>query len=100
MNDHLIFGREPGETGDVDVDELKAALAGDPDPVDDRHHEVVTAPDPTPEERARTARRRHRTWLIFAVVVLLITLSGSLWVMYNMNKNMMPLHIEDVKNLP
>ncbi len=38
--------------------------------------------------------------LIFTVVVLLITLSGSLWVMYNMNKNMMPLHIEDVKNLP
>lgn len=36
--------------------------------------------------------------LIFTVVVLLITLSGSLWVMYNMNKNMMPLHIEDVKN--
>lgn len=33
--------------------------------------------------------------LIFTVVVLLITLSGSLWVMYNMNKNMMPLHIED-----
>ena len=76
MNDHLIFGREPGETGDVDVDELKAALAGDPDPVDPRHHEVVTAPDPTPEERARTARRRHRTWLIFAVVVLLIIVAG------------------------
>ena len=37
---------------------------------------------------------------IRTVVVLLITLSGSLWVMYNMNKNMMPLHIEDVKNLP
>ena len=31
MNDHLIFGREPGETGDVDVDELKAALAANPD---------------------------------------------------------------------
>lgn len=31
MTDHLIFGREPGETGDVDVDELKAALAAAPD---------------------------------------------------------------------
>jgi cytochrome o ubiquinol oxidase operon protein cyoD len=28
--------------------------------------------------------------LIFTVVILVITLSGSLWVMYHMNKNMMP----------
>lgn len=39
--------------------------------------------------------------LIFTVVVLLITLSGSLWVMYNMNKNMMPtMTMEQMKNLP
>ena len=41
MTDHLIFGREPGETGDVDVDELKAALAANPDPVDDTHAAAV-----------------------------------------------------------
>jgi cytochrome o ubiquinol oxidase subunit IV len=28
--------------------------------------------------------------LIFTVVILVIVLSGSLWVMYNMNTNMMP----------
>ena len=39
--------------------------------------------------------------LIFTVVVLLITLSGSLWVMYNMNKNMMPtMTMEQMRNMP
>ncbi len=28
--------------------------------------------------------------LIFTVIVIVITLAGSLWVMYHMNKNMMP----------
>jgi UPF0755 protein len=73
VTDHLIFGREPGETGDVDVDELKAALAARPDPDEPT---APVKPEPTPEERARTARRRHRTWLVFAVVVLLIIVSG------------------------
>jgi UPF0755 protein len=73
VTDHLIFGREPGETGDVDVDELKAALAARPDPDETT---APVKPEPTPEERARTARRRHRTWLVFAVVVLLIIVSG------------------------
>lgn len=73
MNDHLIFGREPGETGDVDVDELKAALAANPD---DEPHPAVVAPEPTPQDRARTARRRHRSWLVFAVVVLLVIVAG------------------------
>ena len=39
--------------------------------------------------------------LIFTVVVVMITLIGSLWVMYNMNKNMMPtMTMEQMKNLP
>ena len=76
MNDHLIFGREPGETGDVDVDELKAALAAGPDADDELHEPAAVAPEPTPEERARIARRRHRSWLVFAVVVLLVIVAG------------------------
>ncbi len=76
MTDHLgIFGREPGETGDVDVDELKAALAARPDP-DPHPHEIPAKPERTPADRARTARRRHRTWLVFAIVVLLIIVAG------------------------
>lgn len=76
MSDHLIFGREPGETGDVDVDELKAALAANPDPADDHHDPAALVAEPTDEERARIARRRHRTWLVFAVVVLLVIVAG------------------------
>ena len=76
MTDHLIFGREPGETGDVDVDELKAALAAAPDADTEPRGAAPAAPEPTPEERARTARRRHRSWLVFAVVVLLVIVAG------------------------
>ncbi|WP_417743798.1 cytochrome o ubiquinol oxidase subunit IV [Salipiger sp.] len=41
---------------------------------------------------------------IFAVVILVIVLAGSLWVMHNMNENMMPMHemeqqIEQMKSL-
>lgn len=32
---------------------------------------------------------------IFAVIVLVIVLAGSIWVMYNMNKNMMPMPSEE-----
>lgn len=39
-------------------------------------------------------RRAEGGWsvmaLIFTVVIVLIALSGSLWVMYHMNENMMP----------
>ena len=73
MSDLGIFGREPGETGDVDVDELKAALAARPDP---DLPTVPAKPEPTPEQRARSARRRHRTWLVFAIVVLLVIVAG------------------------
>ena len=36
--------------------------------------------------------------LIFTVVLVVITLSGSLWVMYHMNTNMMPSH--EMRNMP
>ena len=76
-DDHLIFGRhEPGETGDVDVDELRAALASAPET-------PVAAALPTPPPRRRDpeversdSRRRHRVWLIVAVVVLVVIVAG------------------------
>ena len=36
--------------------------------------------------------------LIFTAALVLIMLSGSIWVMYHMNTNMMPVH--DMRNLP
>ncbi|MEY4415559.1 MAG: cytochrome o ubiquinol oxidase operon protein, partial [Pseudomonadota bacterium] len=36
--------------------------------------------------------------LIFTVVLLVIMLSGSIWVMYHLNTNLMPVH--EIKNLP
>ena len=39
--------------------------------------------------------------MIFTVVVIVITLSGSLWVMYHLNTNMMPVMTpEAMKNMP
>ena len=39
--------------------------------------------------------------LLFTLIVVMITLVGSLWVMYNMNTNMMPtMTMEQMKNLP
>lgn len=37
---------------------------------------------------------------IFTVVLVVITISGSLWVMHNMNANMMPLSEHEMRNLP
>ena len=37
--------------------------------------------------------------LIFTLVLVVITLSGSLWVMYHLNHNMMP-SMHDMKNMP
>ena len=34
--------------------------------------------------------------LIFTAVVVLIVISGSMWVMYHMNANMMPMHAEQM----
>ena len=36
--------------------------------------------------------------LIFTIIVVVIALSGSLWVMYHLNVNMMPVH--DMRNMP
>lgn len=36
--------------------------------------------------------------LIFTVIVVVITLAGSLWVMYHLNTNMMPVH--DMRKMP
>ena len=38
--------------------------------------------------------------LIFTVVIVVITLAGSLWVMYHLNTNMMPMTPEMMKNMP
>ncbi len=38
--------------------------------------------------------------LIFTLVLVVITLAGSLWVMYHMNTNMMPVMMHDMKNMP
>ena len=38
--------------------------------------------------------------LIFTAVLVVIALSGSLWVMYHMNVNMMPMSAQDMRNMP
>jgi cytochrome o ubiquinol oxidase subunit IV len=42
------------------------------------------------------------TWmsLIFTLVLLVIALSGSLWIMYHLNTNTMPLTPEQARKLP
>lgn len=38
--------------------------------------------------------------LIFTAVLLFITLTGSLWVMYHLNVNMMPMSVQAMRNMP
>jgi cytochrome o ubiquinol oxidase operon protein cyoD len=38
--------------------------------------------------------------LVFTIVLVVITLSGSLWVMFHLNHNMMPVSAHDMKNMP
>jgi cytochrome o ubiquinol oxidase operon protein cyoD len=38
--------------------------------------------------------------LIFTIVLVVITLSGSIWVMYHLNHNMMPNMMHDMQNMP
>jgi cytochrome o ubiquinol oxidase operon protein cyoD len=38
--------------------------------------------------------------LIFTIVLVVITLSGSMWVMYHLNHNMMPVSAHDMSQMP
>lgn len=38
--------------------------------------------------------------LIFTAVLVIITLSGSLWIMFHLNANMMPMSPADMRNMP
>ncbi len=38
--------------------------------------------------------------LIFTLVLVVIALSGSLWVMYHLNENMMPASMPEMRNMP
>ena len=38
--------------------------------------------------------------LVFTLVLVVITLSGSIWVMFHLNNNMMPMSVHDMKNMP
>lgn len=38
--------------------------------------------------------------LIFTIVMVVIVLTGSLWVMYNLNTNMMPMTAHDAGQIP
>ena len=38
--------------------------------------------------------------LIFTIVIVVIALSGSLWVMYHLNTNMMPMSPSDMRAMP
>ncbi|MDQ0468604.1 cytochrome o ubiquinol oxidase subunit IV [Labrys wisconsinensis] len=38
--------------------------------------------------------------LIFTVVLVVIALAGSLWVMYHMTHNMMPMSVHDMSQMP
>lgn len=75
MSDGLdIFGREPGETGELDVDELRAALTATP--AEQSTSGAPPEPPVSDAKRVELARRKHRRWLVFAVVVLLVIVAG------------------------
>ena len=38
--------------------------------------------------------------LVFTLVLVVITLAGSIWVMFHLNNNMMPMSVHDMKNMP
>jgi cytochrome o ubiquinol oxidase operon protein cyoD len=38
--------------------------------------------------------------LLFTLIILAIGLSGSIWVMYHLNANMMPMTVQDSQQLP
>jgi cytochrome o ubiquinol oxidase subunit IV len=38
--------------------------------------------------------------LVFTIVLVVITLSGSIWIMFHLNQNMMPSMVPNPQNLP
>jgi cytochrome o ubiquinol oxidase operon protein cyoD len=38
--------------------------------------------------------------LIFTLIIVVITIAGSLWVMYHLDTNMMPMAPHDMRNMP
>jgi cytochrome o ubiquinol oxidase operon protein cyoD len=38
--------------------------------------------------------------LLFTIMLVVIALSGSLWVMFHLNHNMMPASMHDMRNMP
>ena len=38
--------------------------------------------------------------MMFTLILVVIVLAGSIWVMYHMNANMMPMSVHDMKNMP
>lgn len=38
--------------------------------------------------------------VLFTLIILVVVLAGSLWVMYHMNNNMMPMSPHEARNLP
>ena len=38
--------------------------------------------------------------LIFTITLVVITLSGSLWVMFHLKSNMMPMSTQELRNMP
>ncbi|MBV8122996.1 MAG: cytochrome o ubiquinol oxidase subunit IV, partial [Paucibacter sp.] len=38
--------------------------------------------------------------MIFTLVLVVITLSGSMWVMYHLNHNMMPTPVQQMRDMP
>ncbi|MEJ8850930.1 cytochrome o ubiquinol oxidase subunit IV [Variovorax rhizosphaerae] len=40
------------------------------------------------------------TALAFTLILVVITLSGSIWVMFHLNHNMMPMSAHEMKNMP
>ncbi|RYX97198.1 MAG: cytochrome o ubiquinol oxidase subunit IV [Comamonadaceae bacterium] len=38
--------------------------------------------------------------LVFTLVLVVITMAGSIWVMYHLNNNMMPHTLHEMKNMP
>lgn len=38
--------------------------------------------------------------LVFTLMLVVITLSGSVWVLYHLNHNMMPMSVQDMNNMP